>query len=94
MSDLYDRLIHYNEDKEEQIRLTISEFRSLTYLSLRKYYLDFEGVWSPSTQGITMPLELSNSRELFAALIEILSISESKTVLEDHFKDLLDTLYQ
>jgi hypothetical protein len=41
-----------------------------------------------------MPLDLSNSRELFAGLIEILSLAESKDILEEFFKDYLDEMYK
>jgi hypothetical protein len=41
-----------------------------------------------------MPLDFSNSRELFIGLVEILSLAESKEILEEHFKDILDELYQ
>jgi len=39
-------------------------------------------------------LDLSNSRELFAGLIEILSLAESKDILEEFFKDYLDEMYK
>lgn len=91
--EIYERVIHYDEAKEIQIRLTINTFRGIEYLHLRKYYLDFTEEWRPSPEGIAMPLDFNNSRELFAGLIEILSLAESKAILEEHFKDILDELY-
>ena len=41
-----------------------------------------------------MELDFNNSRELFSGLVEILSLAESKTVLEDHFKDFIDDIYK
>ena len=38
---LYEKVIHYNEAKELQVRLTINTFRGIEYLHVRKYYLDF-----------------------------------------------------
>ena len=38
---LYERIIHYDENKEIQVRLTVSTFRATEYLHLRKYYLAF-----------------------------------------------------
>ena len=38
---VYEKIIHYNEAKEIQIRLTVSTFRGIEYLHLRKYYLAF-----------------------------------------------------
>ena len=40
-----------------------------------------------------MPIDLDNTRDLFEALVEILSISEVKGVLETHFKEVLDKIY-
>ena len=44
--ETYERVIHYDEEKEVQVRLIVSSFRGIEYLHLRKYYLDFnEGIW-------------------------------------------------
>lgn len=90
--EIYSRIIHSTEDF--QVRLTINRFRGIEYLHLRKYYLDFSEVWMPTKDGVAMPLDLSNSKELFIALVEILSLAESKTVIEDNFKELLKDIYQ
>jgi len=92
--ELYERIIHYDEVKEVQVRLTVSTFRGVEYLSLRKYYMDFEEEWKPSKEGVTMPIDFSNSKELFIGLTEILSLAESKEVIEEHFSDLLTAIYK
>lgn len=79
----FTRVIHYDEVKEIQVRLTVSTFRGVEYLSLRKYYLDFTEEWKPTPEGVSMPLDLHNSRELFTGLVEILSLAESKQIVED-----------
>jgi hypothetical protein len=56
--------------------------------------MDFDEEWKPTPEGIAMPLDLSNSRELFAGLIEILSLAESKSLIEEHFSDLIQDLYK
>ena len=91
---MYERIIHYNEEKEIQVRLTVSSFRGIEYLHLRKYYLAFDEEWMPSSEGIAMEIDFDNSRELFAGLVEILSLAESKEILEEHFKDFLDQIYK
>ncbi len=88
---VYERVIR--EGDTEQIRLVINTFRDIEYISLRKYYLDFDEEWLPSKEGITMPLDLDNSRELFVGLVEILSLAESKNILEEEFKEILDEIY-
>jgi hypothetical protein len=88
---MYEKVI--NQKETEQVRLVINTFRGVEYLSLRKYFLDFDEEWLPSREGITMPLDIDNSRELFVGLVEILSLAESKSILESEFKDILDEIY-
>lgn len=92
--EVYERVIHYDEDKEVQVRLTVKEFRGVEYLHLRKYYLSFTEEWCPSTEGISIPLDFNNSRELFSGLVEIISLAESKEIIEEHFLDLLEDIYK
>jgi hypothetical protein len=40
-----------------------------------------------------MALDFDNSKNLFDGLVEILSLSEVKNILETHFKEKLDELY-
>ena len=91
--EMYEKIIHYDRDKEVQIRLSVNSFRGVEYLHLRKYYLSFDEVWMPSNEGIAMPLDMNNTRELFAGLTEILSLAESKDILEKEFKEQLDNIY-
>ena len=91
--EVYEKLISENADGTEQVKLTINEFRGVEYMHLRKYYLDFEGDFKPSKDGVAMPLDFQNSRALFEGLVEILSLAESKGILETHFKDILDEIY-
>ncbi len=93
-TEIYSRIIYWDLEKNLQIRVGINEFRDVEYLFVRKYYLDFEGEWKPSKEGVTMPLGLENSRELFTGLIEILSLAESKQIIIDYFKDLIEETYQ
>ena len=91
--EVYEKIIHYDEVKEVQVRLTINSFRGVEYLHLRKYYLDFEEEWKPSSEGIAMPLDFDNSRNMFEGLTEIISLAESKEIIEEHFADLIEGLY-
>lgn len=92
--ELYERIIHYDSDKETQIRLTVSNFRGVEYLSLRKYYLDFFEEWRPTPEGISMPIDFTNSKEMFIGLTEILSLAESKEIIEENFKELIQDIYK
>ena len=88
---IYEKVVQ--ETEHEQIRLVVSTFKDVEYLSLRKYYLDFEEEWKHSNQGISMPIDFDNSRNLFQGLVEILSIAEAKNILEEEFKEILDQIY-
>jgi len=90
----YEKVIHYDEAKETQVRLVVNSFRGIEYMHVRKYFLDFDEEWRAGREGVAMPLDLSNSRELFAGLIEILSLAESKDIPEEFFKDYLDEMYK
>ena len=91
--EMYEKVISENEEGTEQVKLTINTFRDTEYLHLRKYYLAFDGDFKPSKDGVAMKLDFSNSKNLFEGLVEILSLAESKTILETHFKDILDEIY-
>lgn len=91
--DVFYRIIHTSPDNSKQVRLTVNEFRGVEYLHLREYYMDFNEEWCPSNKGVAMPLDMNNSRELFAGLVEILSLAEQKQVIKEHFKELLEDLY-
>ena len=88
---IYEKVIQ--ETATEQVRLVINTFRETEYISIRKYYLDFEEEWKPSRDGITMPIDFTNTRNLLAGMLEIVSLAESKEVIEKEFKDVLDQIY-
>ena len=88
---IYEKIIQ--ETEHEQVRLVINTFRETEYISLRKYYLDFDEEWKPSNQGITIPIDMENTRNLFQGLVEILSLAESKAIIEENLRDLLDEIY-
>ena len=91
--EIYEKINSENEEATEQIRLTINTFRDVEYLHLRKYYLDFDGDFKPSKDGVAMKLDFNNSRGLFEGLVEIISLAEAKNILEEKFKDILDKIY-
>lgn len=90
--EIYSRVIHCTDDF--QVRLTVNVFRGVEYLSVRKYYMDFSEQWMPTKDGVSMPLDLSNAKELFIGLVEILSLAESKDVIISNFRELIQDIYQ
>ena len=90
-SDIYERIIEHGE--HNQVRLVVNEFNGVEYLHIRKYYMDFDEEWRPSNEGISFPLDMDNTKELFTALVELLSLAESKEIIIAHFKELLSEIY-
>lgn len=90
----YEKVISINEDNSEQIRLVVNSFRGKEYLHLRKYYQDFDEEWKPSKDGIAMSIDFENTRSLFEGLVEIISLAESREILEREFSDLINQTYQ
>jgi hypothetical protein len=90
----YEKVISTNEDNSEQVRLVVNSFRGKEYLHLRKYYQDFDEEWKPSKDGIAMAIDFDNTRGLFEGLVEIISLAESREILEEHFSDLINHSYQ
>lgn len=74
--------IYENLDKGQQINVTISNFRGVDYLGIRKYYLSFDEGFVPSKEGVSIPYELVSSLELLKALLSILPLNECRTILE------------
>jgi|TARA_X000001382_G_scaffold7081_1_gene5456 hypothetical protein len=89
----YEHIIHYDEEKQIQVRVVVNTFRGVEYLHIRKYYMDFNEEWKPTPEGIAMPLDFENSRQLFRALTEILSLAESQSIIEENFQDLIKEMY-
>lgn len=87
----YSRVISSTDTK--QVRLTVNEFNGEEYLHLREYFQDFDEEWKPSNKGLALSLELDSSKELFIGLSEILSLAESKQVLEEFFGETIRELY-
>jgi hypothetical protein len=93
-SEIYTKIIFQDYEKHIQVRLCINEFRGIEYLHLRKYYQDFDEEWKPSSEGISMPLDIDNAKLLFEGTAEIISLAESKEIIEEYFGELIGNIYQ
>lgn len=91
--DIYTAVISQNDDRGEQYRIQIKHFRDKEWLHIRKYYLSFDGEWLPTKDGVSLPMEISTSLNLFKALVEIASLSESKEVLSLYFLETFKEIY-
>lgn len=89
-SPIYEKIIFENEEKGFQLRLVVSEFREVEYLHLRKYFLSYEGIWTPSSEGASMPLSIRNIFNLIDGLVDICAEAESHEVFNEYFKHKLN----
>lgn len=90
--ELYEKVIFENPDKNFQYRLTVSEFREVQYLHLRKYFQYYEGDWVPSSEGAAIPVTLQNTFALLDGLVEILSHEESVDAISKYFSNKIADL--
>lgn len=82
----YSIIIHENLAKAEQVRLTLSTFKDTYYISLRKYYLSFEGEYLPSSDGVTLPATFEVMTNLINGVIDLAADNEGKQLLEEALK--------
>lgn len=87
--DVYNFLIHQDDEKAFQVRLVVSEFKGNYYLHIRKYFLSFEGEWVASLEGITFPYNLKTSANLFTAVCSMVSEAELEGSVKEEFKELI-----
>lgn len=80
---LYEKLIYENLDKFYQLRLTVSRFRNIEYINVRKYFQSYEGDFIPSKEGVSMAASVSNITSLLEGLLEIISEEEGLTMLRE-----------
>jgi hypothetical protein len=87
---LYEKLIEENLDKGFQVRLVVNDFKEVTYLQLRKYFLSYEGDWIPSREGVSIPASLQNIYSLLDGLFDICSTAEGHEIIETYARQLLE----
>lgn len=84
----YHKTISENLDKGFQVNLVINEFKEVTYIQLRKYFLSYDGEWTPSREGISVPATLETVYALLDGLFEICSLAEATEVVEHYAEQL------
>lgn len=89
---LYEKTIFENLEKGFQYRLTVSEFRDVQYLHIRKYFLSYTGEFVPTKEGAAIPATMQNTFALLDGLIEICSAEESIDAISEHFEERIKIL--
>lgn len=84
----YSKIIDENLDKGFQIRLAVNDFRDVTYIQLRKFFLSYEGEWVPSREGVSIPASTENTYAILDGLFEICSQAEGEEIIQHYYKKL------
>lgn len=79
---LYERLIEENLEKGFQIKLVVNDFKEVTYIQLRKYFLNYEGEWIPSREGVSIPASIENIHGLLYGLLDICAKAEGEEIIK------------
>jgi hypothetical protein len=85
---LYNRIISENLEKGFQVRLVVNEFREVVYIQLRKYFLNYEGEWLPSREGISIPASFENVTAMLDGLLEICAQAEGDNIIEKYYRNI------
>lgn len=85
---LYSKIIDENMDKGFQVRLAVNDFRDVTYIQLRKFFLSYEGEWVPSREGVSIPASTENIYAILDGLFDICSIAEGREIVEHYAEKL------
>ena len=86
---LYERLIEENLEKGFQVKLVVNDFREVTYIQLRKYFLTYEGDWQPSKEGISIPASIQNIHSLLYGLLDICAKAEGEEVIKFFYDEIV-----
>jgi len=84
----YEKIIHENMEKGFQVKLVVNDFRDVTYIQLRKYFLTYEGDWQASREGVSIPASIENIYALLDGLFDICSRAEGEEIIK-HYADKL-----
>ena len=85
---LYERLIEENLEKGFQVKLVVNDFREVTYIQLRKYFLTYEGDWQASREGISIPASIENIHSLLYGLLDICAKAEGEEVIKHFYQEI------
>lgn len=86
----YEKLIDENLEKGFQIRLVVNDFKEVTYIQLRKYFLSYEGDWVPSREGISVPATLENIYSMLDGLLDICAKGEGEEIIKHYYNRVAD----
>lgn len=85
---IVEKILYTNEEQAYQYRLTVSEFRGVVYINIRKFFLSFEEEYIPSREGAAFPLTVPSLTNLLDGLMEIATKADKDEALTKYFSNL------
>ena len=85
----YNKIIYEDMQKGFQVRLVVNDFRDVTYIQLRKYFLTYEGTFQASREGVSIPASMENIYALLDGLFDICSKAEGEEIIK-HYADKVE----
>lgn len=76
-NDLISCILFENLEKGIQYRLAVTEFRGVNYLTVREWYITYDGDFAPTRNGFNVPYTLHTAGRFFHALKTLLSQAET-----------------
>lgn len=81
----------YQKNEAERVELRVSRDSLMRYYVRigKSFYDTLDEIWRPTRDGATMPLTLESAQNLIAALCSILSVAESRGLIDAGLKDTI-----
>lgn len=81
----------YQKNEAERVELRVSRDSLMRYYVRigKSFYDTLDEIWRPTRDGATVPLTIESAQNLIAALCSILSVAESRGLIDAGLKDTI-----
>ncbi len=81
----------YQKNEAERVELRVSRDSLMRYYVRigKSFYDTLDEIWRPTRDGATIPLTIESAQNLIAALCSILSVAESRGLIDAGLKDTI-----
>lgn len=81
----------YQKNEAERVELRVSRDSLMRYYVRigKSFYDTLDEIWRPTRDGATVPLTIESAQNLIAALCSILSVAESRGLIDEGLKDTI-----
>lgn len=81
----------YQKTESEKVEMRISRDSMMRYYVRigKSFHSSLDDKWFPTKDGATIPLTIESAQNLLLALCSILSVAESRGLIDEGFKDTI-----